>query len=101
MSRPMLTGAGAGTLILLMTLLALPAAASTPESDEPFLARAFEVHYRSLTDAADLVGELLSADGSLTIKPRMKTKVPSLPPKKTPLCGRKPKSWLCLKPIAI
>ena len=36
-------------------------------------ARAFEIEHRSLNDAADLVGELLSADGSLTLKPRLKT----------------------------
>ena len=60
-------------LLLLMVALALPAVANTPKPEDPFLARAFEVHYRSLTDAADLAGELLSPEGSLTIKPRLKT----------------------------
>ncbi len=73
MNVPRTTALRVVALLLLMVPLALPAAASIPEPEGPFLARAFEVHYRSLTDAADLVGELLSPEGSLTIKPRLKT----------------------------
>jgi len=59
---------------LLIALAAAPAAAARPEPPaDPFLARAFEVHYRSLTDAADLAQEVLSEEGSLTLKPRLKT----------------------------
>jgi hypothetical protein len=39
--------------------------------DDPVLARAFEIRYRPPADAAELVEELLSEDGSLTIQPRL------------------------------
>ena len=55
--------------LLLIALLGLPLAAD----EDPISAEAFEVHYRALGDAAELVGDLLSADGSVTLKPRMKT----------------------------
>ena len=40
---------------------------------EPVLARAFEVRFRSLNDAADLVASVLSVDGSVTLQPRLRT----------------------------
>ena len=43
--------------------------------DDPIQAQAFEVHYRPLADAADLVGPLLTEDGSLTLRPRLNTLV--------------------------
>jgi hypothetical protein len=45
--------------------------------DDPVLARAFEVRYRPPADAAELVEELLSDDGSLTIQPRLNVLVVS------------------------
>jgi len=40
-------------------------------AEDPVRARAFEVRYRALADAADLVGPLLTAEGSLTLRPRL------------------------------
>ncbi|MBZ5640615.1 MAG: hypothetical protein LAO51_17905 [Acidobacteriia bacterium] len=40
---------------------------------EPILARAYEVRFRPLKDAADLVGSVLSADGSVTLQPKLRT----------------------------
>lgn len=45
------------------------------EQDDRVLARAFEVRYRPLVDAADLIGPLLSPDGTMTLTPRLKTLV--------------------------
>lgn len=45
------------------------------ETDDVVQARAFEVRYRDLADAADLVGPLLSEEGSLTLRPRLKVLV--------------------------
>ena len=45
------------------------------QAADPVTARAFEVRYRSLSDAAELVGELLSADGELILKPAQRTLV--------------------------
>lgn len=42
------------------------------EGDDAKQTRAFEVRYRDLVDAADLVGPLLSDEGSLTFRPRLK-----------------------------
>jgi len=41
-------------------------------ADDPLSARTFRVRYRPLTDAADVVGPLLSNNGSLTLRPRLK-----------------------------
>lgn len=65
--------------LLALALLALgPRAEPEPTvtsaaPDRALTARAFEIHHRSLSDAADLVGELLSPAGSLTLKPRLDT----------------------------
>lgn len=69
--------AATGTLLVMAVVFAVaatPATANgTQDLDDPFLARAYVVQHRSLTDAADLAGGLLSPEGSLTIKPRLKT----------------------------
>ena len=44
-------------------------------SGEPTSARAFELKFKSLADAAELVSPLLSPDGSVTLQPRLKTLV--------------------------
>lgn len=59
---------------LLPAVLAAPRA-TDPSGRDPFLARAFEVRYRPLADAADLVGPLLSPEGTLTLRPRLKVLV--------------------------
>lgn len=59
-------GSAAASLALwLFASLAVTAA-------EPPSARAFEVRYRDLAEAADLVTPLLSEDGSVTLRPRLK-----------------------------
>jgi len=62
---------------LLALLLAFPPAppANAAEGDDPIEARAFEVHYRNLSDIANLVGATLSKDGSITLKPGLNTLV--------------------------
>ena len=57
---------------VLSSVMLMLAAGSAAASGE-ISARAFEIHYRGLIDAFDLVGELLSDEGSLTFKPRMGT----------------------------
>jgi hypothetical protein len=58
------------------TIVLAPAAAIDAQTNEgPLLAKAFEVQYRPLTDAADLVSPLLSDEGTLTLQPRLKTMV--------------------------
>ena len=60
----------AGALVVLAAVgLALA------QAEEPVSARAFEVRFRPLTDAADLVEPLLSNDGKLTLRPRLTTLV--------------------------
>ncbi len=68
MRRSLLTLALALSIVTLLPVV--PA-----QEQEPVLARVFQVHYRSLTDAADLVGTLLSEDGSITMKPAQRTLV--------------------------
>jgi hypothetical protein len=56
----------------LVTGAPLLAAESTPP-EGPVLARAYEVKYKSLADAAELVSPLLTPQGSVTLQPRLKT----------------------------
>jgi hypothetical protein len=52
----------------------LPAgAADAPGPADPVSARAYEVKFKSLADAAELIGPLLSPQGSVTLQPRLKT----------------------------
>ena len=60
------------SLLALVSLLLIPSPAVAQE--EPG-ARAFEIRHRALTDAAELVEALLSDEGSMTLKPRLKTLV--------------------------
>jgi hypothetical protein len=48
-------------------------AADAPPSDGPVSARAYEVKFKSLADAAELVSPLLTTQGSVTLQPRLKT----------------------------
>jgi hypothetical protein len=57
-----------------LTLVASPAPAQDP-SGEPLAARAFKVHFHPLVDAADLIGPLLSEEGTVTLRPRLSTLV--------------------------
>lgn len=63
-----------GSALLLATvtgLAGLPAAAAS----DPLMARTFEVRHRPLGDAADIVGAVLSADGTMTLKPHLRVLV--------------------------
>ena len=59
--------------VVSLLLLSATAGIGAQTDSDPVRARVYEVHHRSLTDAADLVGELLSEDGSVTLKPHIKT----------------------------
>ena len=61
--------------LLLLVLAAAGLAAIGPaeaQQDGKVLARAFEVRHRPLADAADVVGPLLSSEGSVTLRPRLR-----------------------------
>ena len=49
------------------------AAAAAPGTADPVSARAYVVKFKSLADSAELIGPLLSPQGSLTLQPRLKT----------------------------
>jgi hypothetical protein len=66
------SGARAPRLAAALAGAVLLAASSSPAAEE-ILARVFEVRYRPLADAAELVGELLSPEGTVLMKPRLKT----------------------------
>jgi hypothetical protein len=55
----------------LAILLAGCTAVWAQSGDDPLTARAFAVRYRPLADAADLVAPLLSAEGTVTLRPRL------------------------------
>ncbi len=59
---------------LLLGALLLAAWSVAPCADE-MTARAFEVRHRSLVDAADVVGAVLSDEGTVTLRPRLSTMV--------------------------
>ena len=52
---------------------AFAAAADTPAAADPVSARAYEVKFKSLADAAELVSPILTPQGTLTLQPRLKT----------------------------
>lgn len=60
-------------LVVALLAMATSFAAAAPAQDaDPVSARAFEVKFKSLSDAAELVAPLLTAQGSMTIQPRLK-----------------------------
>ncbi|MCP3979544.1 MAG: hypothetical protein GY716_09470 [bacterium] len=68
--------ASALALVMLLTPMSAVAADDTPRAaDDPVLAQAFEVNYRTVTEAADVVSAVLSPDGVMTLKPKLKTLV--------------------------
>lgn len=59
-----------------MCLMVLAATTTTPTmAEEQISARAIEVHFRSLTDAADLIAPVMSEVGTVTLRPRLRTLV--------------------------
>ena len=69
MKRPVLA------ILLAVALCAgVPAgAADAPAAADPVSARAYEVKFKSLADAAELISPLLTPQGSVTLQPRLKT----------------------------
>lgn len=68
--------AGVAMVSAVLITLAAPAAAAgppTPAAQDTVSARAYPVRFRPLSDAADLVGTVLSPDGSMTLQPKLKT----------------------------
>lgn len=64
----------AGLVLALWAFLGALAGVGSPAA-EPIELRTFEVRYRSLADAAEIVGPLLSAEGSMKLQPRLRTLV--------------------------
>lgn len=54
----------------LLVLTAAPATSQPPPRDR-VTARAFEIHYQPLVDAADVISPLLSEEGTVTLRPRL------------------------------
>jgi hypothetical protein len=50
-----------------------PAGPGAARPGGPVLARAYEVRFRALNDAADLMASVLSPEGTLTLQPRLRT----------------------------
>jgi hypothetical protein len=63
--------AALGLVLCLLGPAALGAGAPGAGAADPIEARAFRVHYKPLADAADVVGSLLSEEGSLTLRTRL------------------------------
>jgi len=65
------------TLLLAVAALGAPAARAQadppPSAPDAVSARAFPVRFKSLSDAAELVSAVLSAQGTVTLQPRLKT----------------------------
>lgn len=56
----------------LLAAISLGGALAQRPAEDPLQARTFEVRYRSIREAGELVGEILSAEGTLTLKPQMR-----------------------------
>ena len=64
-----------GLLAVLLAVTLFGAAWSTPAraEDDPVTARAYEVHFRSLDDAYEVISAVLSPEGEVTVRQRLKT----------------------------
>ena len=60
-------------LSVLVLAAGVLAAGFSSAADDPLSARAYEVRFKSLADAAELVSPLLTPEGSVTLQPRLKT----------------------------
>jgi hypothetical protein len=68
----------AARIALMVSILAgslTGVALAQTDVEDPIEARTFRVYYKALADAADVVGPLLSDDGSLTMRKRLNTLV--------------------------
>lgn len=67
-------GGALGIVLAVILGAGLPiVAAEAPPGADPVSARAYEVKYKTLADAAELVSPLLSPQGTVTLQPRLKT----------------------------
>lgn len=57
---------------LLATLAFAPAVANEAPGEDRVATRAFEIKFRSVADASELVSPLLSAEGTVTLQPRLR-----------------------------
>jgi hypothetical protein len=71
MSRTVL-GKCSGRAVLAALLLFCGGVVWAQSAEESVTARAFPVRFRPLADAADVVAPLLSADGTVTLRPRLR-----------------------------
>ena len=61
--------------LLAVSLLTAGFAVPARADGEPLLARAYEVRYRTLDDAYEVISAVLSPEGDVTFRPRLKTLV--------------------------
>ena len=73
MTRGMVTILVASALSLGTARAEFPAAPVKTAAGDPMSARAFEVRFKTLADAAELVSPILSPQGTVTLQPRLKT----------------------------
>lgn len=66
-------GAAIAWTMALLGALAAVAADVPPTAPDPISARAYAVKFKTLPDAAEIVSPLLSAQGTVTLQPRLKT----------------------------
>lgn len=66
-SRAQRLGIGFAALLVLSAVAAM----AQPPTRDRVTARAFEIHYQPLVDAADVISPLLSEEGTVTLRPRL------------------------------
>jgi hypothetical protein len=71
----MKTAASISRLAIGLLLLAAPSVLAQDATDDPIRARAFQVQYQPLVDAADVIDPLLSEEGTVTLRRRLSTLV--------------------------
>ncbi len=72
MTRRALHLVAAAAIAVIGSLGATLAAPAPASASDPISARAYDVKYKSLADAAELVSPLLTPQGSVTLQPRLK-----------------------------
>lgn len=60
------------TILILAFLLALVPAAAAADAADDLSARSYQIRFKKLPDAVDLISDLLSEEGSVSMQPRLK-----------------------------